>query len=933
MKKITSILLALGIIVECLGVIKTQAAEGDISLFAGGGARDGSAATSALLNYPHTLVFDAAGNKYFTEFYNHRVRRVDAITGIISTVAGIGRAGFSGDGALATLARINGPTGIDIDSSGNIYFADTFNRRVRRIDNATGVITTVAGTGNLFPSSSCAGGTATSENLFNPVGVTIDSSDDILVAIQNGNRVCKIDDSTLAITLVAGTGGFSSGGDGGAATAASFRGTNFMVFDSLNNLYISELNGHRIRKVDAITGNISTYAGTGTQGFSGDTGLATAAQLSTPGGMVVDSSDHLFVVDGGNNRIRRIDAGTGIITTVAGTGSTGFSGDSGLATGANLTAVGLGIDSSDHLYIGDFGNDRIRKVDAGTNIITTVAGSGNGDGSLPLDMTLDAQGTGLDIDLNGNIYIADGSLIRRINASNQTLTTIAGTGGAGYSGDGGPALSAQVNAADIAVDTQGHVYFSDVTAHVIRKVDMQTGIITTVAGTGSACPGASTDPCGDAGLATAAQLDFPNGVEVDTAGNIYIADGSNNRIRKVDAVTGIITTVAGTGTSGFLGDGGSALAARLAFPFAVRVDSSNNIFIADFSNQRIRKVDAATGNIETIAGNGTAAFAGDGGLATSASLSSPVYVHIDALGDVFISDRGNQRIRKVDTTTGLISTFAGIGAPAGSPFSGGSSGDGGSATLAEINFPRGLAFDLTNQFYVLENNLIRKIEHVFVSASGGGRRFREQETNLEEAPAEDSEPDASVQSEDQQDSREGEQGSKDQGLHGVAPEIVSYKLIPLITALNQAFAWTSPSDYQLRSSYRQLLDSADRTFKTRKIIRIIGQEYQQRELGSSSDFSFREIETDPVLHIADLMKAMVLSFGEKCFSSQEMAKAKKFDRPTNRAQWWRGYWSLTFPLFAEFLEKKNFVAWDFIEKIRTLDLLEQFLTKTCKTND
>jgi sugar lactone lactonase YvrE len=355
-------------------------------------------------------------------------------------------------------------------------------------------------------------------------------------------------------------------------------------------------------------GTITTVAGTGLGGFNGDGIPATSARLANPVGVAVDSAGNLIIADTLNHRIRRVDATTGVITTVAGNGIQGFSGDGGPATSARLNVpIAVGVDSAGNLFIADVFNLRIRRVDAATGIITTVAGNGlsgfNGDGIPATSARLDTP-QGVALDGAGNLFIADTLVhrIRRVDAVTGIITTVAGTGLSGSSGDGGPATSARLgNPIGVAMDNTGNLFIGDVGAHRIRKVvpgaDGQiTGandeIITTVAGT-------SNGFSGDGGPATSARLLGPHGVAVDSAGNLFIADRGNHRIRKVvpgadGQITGatdeIITTVAGTGVAGFSGDGGPATSARLNGAFGVAVDGTGNLFIADLFNRRIRGV-------------------------------------------------------------------------------------------------------------------------------------------------------------------------------------------------------------------------------------------------------------------------------------------------------------------------------------------------------
>ena len=336
-------------------------------------------------------------------------------------------------------------------------------------------------------------------------------------------------------------------------------------------------------------GKINTVAGNGTAGYLGDNGLATAASLSVPEAVAIDAAGNIYVADTFNNVIRKIAASTGYISTVAGIGTQGYSGDGGPATIAELY--------------------------------------------LP---------TGVAVDAVGNIYFADNQRIRKVTASTGIITTVAGSGVQGYSGDGGPAASAELNWPwAVAIDSAGNIYFTDTDNQRIRKVAVSTGIITTVAGTGT--PGYS----GDGGPATSAQLNSPFGIGVDAAGNIYFADYFNSRVRKVTASTGDISTVAGNGTQGFYGDGATATSAKMYYPTSVAVDTVGNLYIADDVNDRIRKVTASTGIIQTMAGTGSTGYSGDGGPATSGELFWPYGVAVDTAGTIYIADKNNNRIRAV----------------------------------------------------------------------------------------------------------------------------------------------------------------------------------------------------------------------------------------------------------------------------------------------
>jgi sugar lactone lactonase YvrE len=338
------------------------------------------------------------------------------------------------------------------------------------------------------------------------------------------------------------------------------------------------------------------------------------------------------------------------IKTIAGNGTQGFFGDGGAAPGAELNVpLGVAIDNMGNVYIDDYGNKRIRKVSI-NGVITTVAGTGvagnTGNGSVGTSAKVSPHSVA--VDKHGNIYMSDASysVVRKVDAVSNIITTIAGNGIWGYTGNGSPAIYAQLHTPlGLAFDNMGNLYIADAGNHAIRMVDT-AGIISTVAGMDSA--GYS----GDGGLADTARLDSPVAVAVDPMGNIYISDYGNNVIRKVS--DGIITTFAGTqGVYGFLGDGGLAALAQLFYPEGLAVDTFGNLFIADANNNVIREVDTF-GIIHTVAGNNSPGFGGDLGDALGANLHNPYAIAVDAYGGLYIADANNERIRKTYSLTGVI---------------------------------------------------------------------------------------------------------------------------------------------------------------------------------------------------------------------------------------------------------------------------------------
>jgi trimeric autotransporter adhesin len=612
-------------------------------------------------------------------------------------------------------------------------------------------ISTIAG--GAPPSTPVA---ATSISIGRPQRVTVDAAGNVY--FTSLNCVFKVDGSG-ALTRIAGNSRAGYSGDAGPATQAQLNAPAGLAVDATGDIFVADAANNAVREVTP-DGNIQTVAGNGTQGYSGDFGPATQAQLHSPSGVAVDTSGNLYIADSGNNVIREVTT-DGSIATFAGNGLASYSGDSGTSSAATPTQAGLhdpldvAVGPNGTIYIVDTGNSFVRAVSGGA--INYVAGSGSvgfaGDGGSAIATTTNT-GPGvalygplaISFDSAGNYYLADSgnARIRKIDTKG-IITTVAGNGTIGFAGDGSAAASANLNQpSGVAVDKQGNIYIADTGNARIRKIS-SSGTISTVAGNGM------VSYSGDGGSATAAQLNGPLGVAADNSGNLYIADSQNgvvrivkkgsiasagggtlviprgvatdaagnayvadaqdNRVRKI-ATDGTVTTYAGNGTNGFAGDGGPAANAELSSPAAVALDAAGNLYIADLSNLRIRKV-STNGNISTVAGNGLQSYAGDGGPAVSASLNAPLGVAVDPSDNLYIVDSASHVIREV-TLDGNINTIAGTGAP-------GFTGDGGPAVSAQLASPTGIAADpFGNIFFVDGTTRIREINTAGVIATVAG---------------------------------------------------------------------------------------------------------------------------------------------------------------------------------------------------------------------
>jgi sugar lactone lactonase YvrE len=685
-------------------VRKVAAGTGIISTIAGNGlagySGDGGAAASAELYSPLGLAFDSAGNLYVSDSGNNVIRKISAASGIISTCAGGSTTGVLGDNGPATEASLGYPQDVAVDTAGNLYIPDTEHQSIRKVTTSTGIITTVAG-GNQSGFSG-DGGLATSARLSDPAGIAVDSAGNLYIADQGNNVIRKVSSSNGVISTVVGNSSGGSAplpgysGDGGPATSAQLNGPEALALDSTGNLYIADTFNSAIRKVTASSGIITTVAGNISRcnAVGGDGGPATSTALCYPWSVSVDNTGNLYIANAPINRI--------VVATVSSTPPTA-------QTAAPTFSVSAGSYAAQQtVTVTDATPGAAIYITMDGSAPTTLAPGYNGPISVTGAVTIKAIAVA-----PHHLTSAPVSAAYTITTpSLSVISTVAGSNVHGFSGAGGPATSAQLGSPQwVAIDGAGNLYISDAGNSVVWMVSAKTGEISVAAGNGAA--GYS----GDGGLAISAELSNPQGIALDSSGNLYIADANNNTIRKVAAATGLITTIAGqygrTGYPGNTGDGGLATAALLNDPLDVVLDSAGNLYIADSNDQAIRMISVSTGIITSVAGNGNYGFSGDGGPATGAAVANPTSLAIDSAGNLYIGTPYVGRIRKVTVQTGVITTVAGDGD------SYGNSGDGGLATASEI-YPMGLAVDSAGNLYlsnwistvrevVASTGLIRKV--------------------------------------------------------------------------------------------------------------------------------------------------------------------------------------------------------------------------------
>jgi sugar lactone lactonase YvrE len=645
--------------------------------YAGRGSADG-VGSGALFGHPQAVAVDGAGNVYVADTGNSVIRVVTA-AGVSSTLAGTPGARGSADGTGAS-ASFDQPAGIALDSAGNIYVSDYGSSLIRKVTPA-GQVSTLAGTAGVTGSLN---GTGTSARFFHPMGLAVDSSTNLYVADYGNHLIRKVTPSGVVSTL-AGIAGVFGSGDG---PSGQLYEPEAVAVDA-GNVYVADTGNAAIRKITP-DGSITTLAGSpGTVGSADGSG--TGALFYQPAGLGMDATGNLYVADYFNNTIRKVTS-AGLVTTLA-----GLPGAAGSADGTNSAArfrapQGVAVGSTGTVYIADTANSTIRVMTAG-GAVTTLAGSpSSGSINGPASNARFSSPRNVAVDGQNNIYVADtlNSVIRKITPAGM-VSVLAGTAGVFGSEDGSAANVLFSGPQGIAVDAGGNLYVADTGNSTIRKVT-SGGVTTTLAGLAG-------NPGNADGTGTSAHFNQPQGVALDSAGNVYVADTGNHTIRKITS-GGVSSTLAGSAGS-FGSADGTQDGARFNAPTGIAVDASGNLYVADSNNHTIRQVTSA-GVVTTLAG-WAGMWGSTDGSGTSALFFEPSGISIDASGNLYVLDCGNSTLRKLapSGSTWVTSTVAGLPGVSGSL--------DGSGAGGEFYYPAGVTVSAGGYFYVADagNNTIR----------------------------------------------------------------------------------------------------------------------------------------------------------------------------------------------------------------------------------
>jgi sugar lactone lactonase YvrE len=610
----------------------------------GRGSTDGNGSTARFLA-PSSVAVDASGNVYVADKNSNTIRKVTS-SGVVTTLAGLAGIPGSRDGTGSN-ARFNNPSGVAVDSSGNVYVADTYNNIIRKV-TPSGVVCTLAG----FALNSGSTDGLTSNARFNfPSGIAVDGSGNVYVADQNNNTLRKLTPGGLVTTL-AGLAGSSPGSSDGTGSAARFNSPNGLAVDASGNIYVADTDNHTVRKVTP-AGVVTTLAGQ-VGNFGSSDGSGSAAQFSFPYGVTVDGSGNVFVADQYNFTIRKVTS-AGVVTTLAGRVGVQGSSDGTGSAARFYQPSGVTVDGSGNVFVADSANYTIRKVTSG-GVVSTLAGLAPSPGST--------NGTGSSARLNcpfgvaveggGNVYVADTTnhTIRKVTPAG-VVSTLAGLAGNMGSSNGTGSSARFYSPTGVALDSSGNIYVVDQGNHTIRKVT-SAGVVTTLAGLAGSS--GSSD-----GTGSAARFNNPTGVAVDGGGNLYVSDTNNSIIRKVTP-GGLVSTLAGlAGNSGNVHGTGSN--ARFNFPTGVAVNGSGTVFIADTNNNNIRYL-TTDGLVENLAGGGEPGSIDNYG--DSARFNRPSGVAVDSSGNLYVADQGNSTIRKITPAAWGVYTIGGTAGVIGS---------------------------------------------------------------------------------------------------------------------------------------------------------------------------------------------------------------------------------------------------------------------------